>query len=276
MAGGIRTPGTSVTARVLAILGAFDVTHPALTLSDLARRTGLPLATAHRLVGELVAWRALTRDADGAYRIGVRLWEAGLLSPLHTRLREVALPFLQDLHTAVRENVHLAVRDGDEALYVEKVTGHRAVPIISRVGGRLPLHATGVGKALLAFAPPAFVAAHLRRPLTRCTPYTIAEPGRLARELATVRARGWARTSEEMTLGSCSVAVPVRDADGTALASIGVVGHSLGAAPERLAPALREAAEQVAARLADTADDPYPTLQHAIALRGRAGRRAGT
>ncbi|MBY8871374.1 IclR family transcriptional regulator [Micromonospora sp. PLK6-60] len=264
MAGGVGVPGTSVTARVLAILGAFDVAHPTLTLTDIARRAGLPLTTAHRLVGELVAGRALARGPDGGYAIGVRLWETALLSPLHTRLREVALPFLQDLHAVVRENVHLAVRDGDEALYVEKVSGHRSVPIISRVGGRLPLHATGVGKALLAFQPPAVIAAHLRRPLARCTPYTLTEPGRLHRELAGVRRRGWARTHEEMTLGSCSVAVPVLDPDGTALASIGIVVHSLGARLPRLVPALREAAGQVAARLAEAAEDPYPMLHHAV------------
>ena len=265
MAGGIRDPRTSVTSRVLAILGAFDVDHPTLTLSDIARRAGLPVATAHRLVGELVTWGALSRGPDGGYTVGVRLWEVGLLSPLHTRLREVAVPFLQDLHASVRENVHLAVRDGDEALYVEKVTGHRSVPIVSRVGGRLPLHATGVGKALLAFQDPAYVASFLRRPLHRCTPYTVTEPGRLARELTTVRRRGWAATSEEMTLGSCSVAVPVLGPDGTGVASIGIVVHSLGANLERLVPALRDAAGQVAARLAATADDPYPSLRHDVA-----------
>ncbi|GGM24333.1 hypothetical protein GCM10011608_06450 [Micromonospora sonchi] len=261
MAGGSRTPGASVTSRVLAVLGAFDAAHPALTLSDIARRSGLPLATTHRLVAELVTGRALARAADGRYTIGVRLWEAGLLSPLHTRLREVALPYLQELYTTVRENVHLAVWDGDEALYVEKVTGHKSVPTISRTGGRLPLHATGVGKALLAYAPPEVVAAHLRRPLRRCTAYTVTEPGRLARELATVRERGWALTHEEMTLGSCSVAVPVRDADGVVVAAIGVVGHSLGANPQRLVPALRAAADGVAARLAEAAQSSIRPVQ---------------
>lgn len=273
MAGGIRDPRTSVTSRVLAILGAFDVDHPTLTLSDIARRAGLPVATAHRLVGELVTWGALSRGPDGGYTVGVRLWEVGLLSPLHTRLREVAVPFLQDLHASVRENVHLAVRDGDEALYVEKVTGHRSVPIVSRVGGRLPLHATGVGKALLAFQDPAYVAGFLRRPLRRCTPYTVIEPGRLARELTTVRRRGWAATSEEMTLGSCSVAVPVLGPDGTGVTSIGIVVHSLGANLERLVPALKSAADQVAARLAATTDDPYPSLRHGVAPRRPTAQR---
>lgn len=262
MAGGTRDSGPSVTSRVLAILGAFDVEHPALTLSKIARRAGLPLPTAHRLVGELAAWGALTRGPDGEYTIGVRLWEVGLLSPLYARLREVAVPFLHDLYESTRENVHLAVRDGREALYLEKFTGHRSVPILSRVGGRLPLHATGVGKALLAYQQPTFIASYLRAPLARCTPYTITEPGRLARELALTHRRGWAHTYEEMTLGSCSVAVPVLDADGSVLASLGIVVHSLRANLEPLVPALRAAAEWVRTRLAETVGDPYPSLQH--------------
>ncbi|MFS2295246.1 MAG: helix-turn-helix domain-containing protein [Actinomadura sp.] len=111
--GGTRRPGSSVTSRVLAILGAFDITHPALTLTDIARRTGLPLATVHRLVGELVAGQALSRGPGGGYTIGPRVWELGLLSPLHLRLREVAAPYLHDLSSATRENGQLAVRDGD-------------------------------------------------------------------------------------------------------------------------------------------------------------------
>ena len=269
-----RARRSTVTSRVLGILGAFDVEHPTLTLSEIARRTGLPLATAHRLIGELVAWRALNRGPDGGYTIGVRLWEAGLLSPLHTRLREVAVPYLHDLYDATRENVHLAVRDGGEALYVEKFAGHRAVPIVSRVGGRLPLHATGVGKALLAFAGPAAIASYVEAPLVRCTPYTITEPGRLNRELTEVRRRGWAQTREEMTLGSCSVAVPVLGAERIALASLGIVAHSLGVNLERLVPALRGAADQVAARLAATVDDPYPSLRHEMTPRGVRTRRA--
>jgi DNA-binding IclR family transcriptional regulator len=206
-----------VTSRVLAIFDAFDIEHPQLTLSDISRRCGLPLATTHRLIAELVAWRGLERDQHGMYHVGLRLWEVGLLCPLHTRLREVAMPFLQSLYEATRENVHLAVRDGFDALYVEKLSGHRSVPIISRIGGRLPMHTTGVGKALLAHESPDFVEEYVSRPLERPTRYTIAEPGRLLRDLANTRRRGYAVTREEMTLGSCSVAVPVLDEEAVRL-----------------------------------------------------------
>src|SRR5688572_3506982 len=116
MAGGGSQPGQSVISRVLSVLDAFDVAHPRLTLSGIARRADLPLATTHRLVGELVRWHGLHRGEDGHYEVGLRLWEVGLLAPLHIRLRETALPFLQTLYEATRENVHLAVRDGNEAL----------------------------------------------------------------------------------------------------------------------------------------------------------------
>jgi DNA-binding IclR family transcriptional regulator len=218
MSGG--SQGRTVTSKVLAILGAFDSGHPQLTLSDLARRSGVPLSTVHRLVGELEEWQALSRAPDGRLRIGLRLWELGQLAP--AKLQDLAHPWLQELFASTGENVHLAVRDGLEVLYVDKVAGRRAVPIVSRTGGRLPMHPTGVGKALLAYEPEWFIRSYLDRVLERPTPHTITEPGRLARELATVRGQGYALTYEEMTLGSCSAAAPVL-VDGRAIAALGMV-----------------------------------------------------
>lgn len=220
MAGGSRDKGRTVTSKVLAILGAFDAGHPQLSLTELARRSGVPLSTAHRLVGELEEWQALSRAPDGRLRVGLRLWELGQLAP--GSLHDLAHPWLQDLFGSTGENVHLAVRDGLEVLYVDKVYGTRAVPIVSRAGGRLPMHPTGVGKALLAFEPEWFVQAYLARKLERPTAHTITEPGRLARELAAVHAQGYALTFEEMTLGSCSAAAPVIVA-GRAVAALGIV-----------------------------------------------------
>lgn len=246
----------SVTGRALALLAAFDADHPRLSLSELARRSGTPLTTTFRLVAELEQWRALDRQPDGRYAIGLRLWELGRLAPVNTVLREAALPFLSDLYELTRENVHLAVRDGNAAVIVEKLTGHHAVSIVSRVGGRLPLHATGVGKALLASAPPEVRAGYLRGPLARCTPYTLASPERLAHELAVVRDRGWARTAEEMTLGSCSVAVPIAGPAGDAAAALGLVVHSVRRDLDKWVPALRRAAAGIAQRLASASASP--------------------
>ncbi|MEU8246803.1 IclR family transcriptional regulator [Nonomuraea sp. NPDC048916] len=244
MAGGSREAGRTVTSKVLAILGAFDAAHPQLSLTELARRSGVPLSTAHRLVGELEQWQALSRTPDGRLRVGLRLWELGQLAP--GRLQDVAHPWLQELFGTTGENVHLAVRDGLEVLYVDKVHGRRAVPIVSRTGGRLPMHPTGVGRALLAYEPEWFVQAYLARKLERPTPHTITEPGRLSRELAMVRAQGYALTFEEMTLGSCSAAAPIL-VDGRPVAALGIVLTSRRARElHRLIEPLRGAAGQIA------------------------------
>src|SRR5262245_44952621 len=174
MAGNTSTPGATVTSRALSLLGAFDDRHRRLTLTELADRAGLPMPTAHRLVGELVAWGALARAQDGAYVVGRRLWDIGLLAPVQTGLRELASPYLHDLYGATLATVHLAVRDGAEVLYVDRLAGHASVPVVSSVGSRLPMHATGVGKVLLAHAP-ADVQHAVLSSLVRVTPYTVTQ-----------------------------------------------------------------------------------------------------
>lgn len=245
MAGNTATPGASVASRVLAILGAFDADHRALTLTEIAARADLALPTAHRLIGELVRWGALRRDSEGRYAVGRRLWELGLLAPMQTDLREVASPFLHDIYGATLATVHLAVREGTSVLYVERLAGHRSVPIVSTVGSRLPLHCTGVGKVLLAHAPDGVRRAVLAAPLERRTPYTITEPRRLERQLARVREDGYATTVEEMSLGACSVAVPVTRADGSVVASLGVVVPDLRRTRTRLVAAVQVAAQGI-------------------------------
>jgi DNA-binding IclR family transcriptional regulator len=256
MAGGSGAAGRSVTSRALAVLDAFDGAAPRLTLTEIAERSGTPLSTVHRLLGELTAWGALARRPDGRYEIGRKLWDLGLLAPVQLELRQVAAPFLLDVHTATRETVHLAVRDGLSALYVERISGRESVPIVSQVGSRLPLHATGVGKVLLAAAPDEVLQAMLGA-LTRETPHTVAEPGRLLREVAEVRRRGVARTAEEMTLGAASVAVPVvveRGGTPVVAAALGVVVPSSRRDPLTLVPALQVAARGIGRELARAAD----------------------
>jgi DNA-binding IclR family transcriptional regulator len=234
----------SVTSRALDLLGAFDAEHRSLTLSDLARRAGMPLATAHRLVGELRRWGALARRPDGEYVIGRRIWDLGLLAPVRADLHQAASPFLHDLYGATLATVHLAVRDGTEALYVDRVSGNHSAPLRSRVGSRLPLHATGVGKVLLAHAPEEVLRAVLGR-LTRITPYTVTQPGRLLEQLRRVRADGYATTGEEMSLGACSVAVPVKGRDAEVVAALGVVVADLRRQEVALVSALQVAARGI-------------------------------
>jgi DNA-binding IclR family transcriptional regulator len=240
--------GVSVTARVLSILAAFGPDRPALTLSEIGRRAGLPLPTAHRLVGELRAWGALERDPAGRYRIGLRLWEVGALAPRGLGLRDAALPFLEDLYEACHQNVQLAVLDGAEVVFVERISGRRAVRVITRVGGRLPAPATGVGLVLLAFAPVEAQERVLAGPLTRFTARTITDPAALRGVLAQVRRDGYAVSDQQIELVSLSVAAPVRSSGGEVVAALSVVVPAQ-APPAQFVPAVLAAAHGISRAL---------------------------
>lgn len=240
----------SVTARALAVLGAFKVTEPSLTLSQLARMAGLPVATVFRLAGELEEGGFLDRDDAGRYSLGVKLWEMGLLTPVHTHLREIAMPFLLNLQYECREIVQLAVRDGADALYVEKLTNIESVPVQSRIGARIPLHATGVGKVLLAYSPESFIEVIMAMQLPRFTDVTLTNKRALAKELALITKKGYARSHQEYLMGSTAIAAPVL-VNGVIRASIGIVNYTAREDLETFTPTLVRAANALGRRLED-------------------------
>lgn len=238
-----------VIGRALRVLGAFDPDHPALTLSDLARRADLPVSTVHRMVGELVAWGALERDDAGCYRVGLRLWELGSLAPRGMALRERALPFLEDLSQVTRENVQLAVREGAEVVFVERIAGSGAVPVLTRVGGRFALTATGVGLVLLAHAPAELQEEVLATPVERFTDRTVTDPRILRGLLADVRTSGFSISDRQVTDDSLSVAAPVLDGRGAVVAAVSLVVRHGSASPHALAPLVRTSARAISRAL---------------------------
>ena len=230
-------------ARAFAVLEAFTSASPALTLSELARRTGLPLTTTHRLLAELCGAGALEREGDGTYRVGLRLWEIASLAPRGVPLREAALPFLEDLYEVTHENVQLGVREGHDVVYIERIAGRRAVGVLTRVGGRFPLHASGIGVVLLAYAPERVRREVLDGNLERFTDHTVTDPARLKRILAQVRRDGVAISDRQVTDDAMSVAAPITNPRGEVIAALSIVAKAGdAAAADRLAPAVRAAA----------------------------------
>ena len=187
---------TSRVARAFAVLEAFTPGVLAWRCPRSPAAPRLPLTTTHRLLAELCAEGALEREADGTYRIGLRLWEIASLAPRGVPLREAALPFLEDLYEVTHENAQLGVREGRDVVYIERIAGRRAVGVLTRVGGRFPLHASGIGLVLLAHAPDRVRRAVLEGPLQRFTPYTVTDPARLERILSQVRRDGVAIVRE--------------------------------------------------------------------------------
>lgn len=235
--------------RLLAVLEAFDHRHPTLSLTEIAHRADLALATAHRLVATLTAWGALERDDSGGYHVGLRLYELAALAPRGIGLRQAAMPFLEDLYEATHENVHLAVRDGLEVVYIERLSGRSAVGVRSQVGARWPLHATGVGLALLAHGSPALQEQVCGQTLTAFTPFTVTDPERLRRMLADVRRAGCAVSDRQITDDALSVAAPVRGPRGDVVAAVSVVVPVLGSQTQALVPAVRVAARGISRTL---------------------------
>ncbi|MFD0969578.1 IclR family transcriptional regulator [Plantactinospora endophytica] len=239
----------SVTVRALRLLEAFTPDRRELTLTELAARAGLPLTTTHRLVNDLAGWGAVERDADGRYHIGLRLWEIASLAPRGLGLREAALPFLEDLFQVTQENVQLAVREGFEVVYVERIAGHSAVPVLTRVGGRFAMPPTGVGLVLLAHAPTDVQEAVLDAPLQRFTERTITSARELRRVLAEVRRTGIAISDRQVTMDALSIGAPVYGPTGDVVAAVSIVVRAPRPQRAGLIPVVRAAARGISRAL---------------------------
>ncbi|GAA0237083.1 IclR family transcriptional regulator [Actinomadura nitritigenes] len=232
----------SMIERMTLILDAFNGPSARLTLEDVARRTGLPRSTAHRILDQLVRQRWLAHHSFG-YGLGQRALGLGGQDGGHGKIREAAAPYLHELQVTTGLVAHLAVLDGAEVFYLDKLGGRLAASVPSRVGGRAPAHSTALGKAMLAWLEPEQVDALLGTGITRLTSRTIGELGTLHQELHRVRQRrGLAFERGESFPGIACVAVAVRGADGP-VAGISLVGD-IHTPLENVAPLVVTAARE--------------------------------
>ena len=235
------------------VLRAFAEAGQELGVSELARRLDLSTSTVHRLVATLASERLLERTPGGRYRLGLAVYELGTGVSEHVDLHQAALPVLTHLRHVTGEMVHVAVLDGLEVVYVERLESHHLMPIFRRVGHRLPAPVTSSGKVLLAALPPDELDRRLVdwKP-TPVTPRAIVDVGRLRAELARTAGRGWADNIEEGHPGVVSVGAPIRGADGVVTAAVSVVGASSRLTPpvmRRTVPQVVEAAGLISRRL---------------------------
>ena len=179
----------SVSDRLVCILDAVAAHRGEIGLTELAASTGIAKPTVHRLATDLVKHRMLLRGKSG-YDLGFHLFELGQQVPTSRRLRDVALPLMSDLLEATHEIVQLAVLDGHDVVYVEKLTGRHSIKAPSVVGSRLPAYCSGLGKAILAFSDESTLQPVLDAPMPALTTATITSPERLLRELDTIRQHG--------------------------------------------------------------------------------------
>jgi DNA-binding IclR family transcriptional regulator len=241
-------PGPSAADRIFEVLETCARAGRPLTLAQLVERTGLPKSTLHRACWKLVALGALDETERG-FRIGTRLFALASAHPDLRRLRAASAPYLHVLCARSGWIANLATRSGDRALLLEEQyhTPHRTPKMI---GTTLPLHATAVGKALLAHAPPEEIDATIARAGLRAfTGHTIVRPQLLLAQLETIRGRGYALSCEEWRNGAAGVAAPVV-VDGEVVASIALVGPPDRAVLRQLAGPVLLAAARLARALA--------------------------
>lgn len=231
--------------RVSAILAAFGPHDVTLGVSELARRTAIPKATVSRLVKELEAAGLLERSGVQV-GLGLRLFELGQRASRRRTVRDVALPFMADLREATGQTIHLAVLDGTDVVYVEILRGRNAPRFPSAVGRRLPAHATGVGKALLAGSAPDTVEALIAAGLQRVGPRTITAPGTLRRQVTGIASSGIAYEYEESAAGVACVASAIQVGDDPPVAAISASGWIGKVDIRRVGPAVRTSALSIA------------------------------
>lgn len=215
--------GESVLERAVRILEVFGPERPAVSVTELARDAGLPLSTASRLIDDMVGLRLLRRDNARRVRIGVRLWELASRASPTRGLRDAALPVMEDVHAVVGHHVQLGVREEDEVLFVERLSAPNSVVNVTRIAGRLPLHASSSGLVLLAHAPVPMQDRILAGARTALTDRTITDAGRLRTFLAEVRHTGVAFCPGFIHADATGIAVPLRDPADRVVAALSVI-----------------------------------------------------
>jgi IclR family acetate operon transcriptional repressor len=235
-------------SRGLRLLSVFSADDSEISISELARRADMPKSTTHRLVTDLVGFGALERGRTGV-RLGVRLFELGHLVPDHRKLRELAMPFARDLAEATKLTANVAVREGTEIIYLEKITSNNLRVPHSRVGGRLPIHCTALGKSILAHSSSLLVESILAAPLEGLSSHSITDSDLLRRELSAVRQTGVAYDLEESQDGLFCVAAPVFARANRVVGALSVTGATSQGEARSWANLVRQAARGLSQRL---------------------------
>ncbi|ORK00015.1 IclR family transcriptional regulator [Prescottella equi] len=228
----------AVIDRVAVLLDAFREAER-LTLSELSRRTGFPRSSTHRMLLQLVRIGWIRRHGH-AYELGMKMLELGSLAQHHDRVHQAALPVMHELHNATGLVVHLAVLDGPDVLYLEKIGGRFTLSVPSRVGGRQPAHRTAIGKALLASSR-IDAESVMPHPVVGPTPNSIGDPARLRVELARIREQSIAHDRDETTVGVSCVAAAIGDGKNT-VGAVSVCGPTKSMNSSALVAPVRMAA----------------------------------
>jgi DNA-binding IclR family transcriptional regulator/sugar lactone lactonase YvrE len=258
-------PGAQALSKGLGLLALIAETPHPLRFGDLSKYSGMPKSTLHRILQTLIDFRLIRfEEQSQTYRLGVRLFEMAHQVWSDFDLRSAAEPELLRLRELAQETTRLGVLDGDEVLVIDQRDHIRGMRMANGVGARLSIGATSIGKALLAYRPPEELHRFLSAGnLKAVTPNSILNPAELQRELDLVKARGYAVSIEESTLGVSSVAAAILDHRGCAIGAVAISGPSFRLAPERLHALGRDVIE-TARRISGNVGETFMSISSAV------------
>ncbi|SNR56806.1 IclR family transcriptional regulator [Actinomadura mexicana] len=258
---GGKKDGIQSVSRALAILELFNERRPELTTSEIASLTGLNRATAYRFCQTLLSLGYLEEIQSRTFRPGLKAISLARAALSSRELPEMARPHLQRLRESTGETVNMALLSGAEVVYVARLLNDDLLALRLFVGSRLPVHATSLGRAILAFLPPEEIEQILGdRALEAVTQYTITDRDKLTQELDRIRSRGYSLNDEEMVLGIRGVGAPVFNASGRPIAAINVsIARPLDKAELRdvIAPQVVETARTISTLVTELAIDSH-------------------
>jgi DNA-binding IclR family transcriptional regulator len=236
--------------RASEILDCFTFDRPEMSVSEIAAKTRLHKSTAHRILIAMEYNGLIQQNRHtGYYYLGLKLFKLGNQALARINLREIAKPYLIDLMEETQESVHLAIPDENQVLYVEKVEGPHALRMPSRVGRRIPMYCTSLGKAMLSCLHEDEVRKIIKsQSLRGYTPNTITKADKLLAELRRTQKLGYSVDNEEIELGLTCVGSPVRNHAGELVGAISIAGPSVRVRPARIS-ALGKAVMKVAAAI---------------------------
>jgi len=220
-----------------------------ITIKEISQKMDLHPSTIYRYLNTFLSHGYVSRSTDGNYKPGIKLIELGNYVLNGFDLREVAHPYLVRLVNAVNQTAHLAIREGNEAIYIDKVEGPKTLQMRSRVGMRVPLYCTALGKVLLAYSSEEDVDRYLKEvELTPRTQNTIVSPGKIKEELLSIRKQGYALDNQENEQGIICVGAPIFDFSGKVVAALSVSGFFKDFSPDKL-PGILSSLQKIASSI---------------------------
>ncbi len=210
--------------RAFDVLEYFNINNKEVGVTELSKKININKSTLHGIMKTLVQRNYLKQNENNKYMLGTKLLELGVLVQKHFQVTDIPKKYLKDLVNKHKETVHVAVLEGNEVVFIDKLESSQSIRMVSEIGKRLPAHSTALGKVLLAHLPDKEKKQFTKKKLKKVTFKTITDPDQLLEELDKIKEKGYAFDDEEVIKGVRCVSAPIRNHSGEVVAALSISG----------------------------------------------------